>query len=125
MALTPVPSRSIALNARRSWIALIYGLATLLAQSLHDHGERTPEPPAVGLAGCDDPRPHFAGHGAPEIRLGDLHCPACQFRADHQSGTSRSLPAPTVVARRSPLGTLPIGVVSLLSRPTQRGPPFA
>lgn len=115
------------MNARRAWLALVYGLATLVVQCVHDHGGRGDESakPAVGLAGCDDPRPHYAGHGAPELRPGDLHCPACGFRDAPAVDSSVPPGFSAVVARLSPAER----VAAPPTRPTRgnapRAPPLA
>lgn len=76
--------RDVTVRSPRYWLALCYVLATVLVQGVHVHG---PEDPAKALArheaGCSDPRPHVAGHEAPDLSHAAEHCPACQFRADH------------------------------------------
>ncbi len=52
-------------RTRHLWLALWYGLATLVVQVGHDHGTRLSGPEAIAQPGCDDPRPHYASHGAP------------------------------------------------------------
>lgn len=79
---------------RHFWFAILYGLATVVVQVGHDHGVRQSGPEVVAEPGCDDPRPHFASHVAPELIRGDLHCPACQFRAEQQAGAD----SPAVVS---------------------------
>jgi hypothetical protein len=113
-------------RSRRFFLALLYGLATLVAQGLHDHGgERRGEAAAVGLAGCEDPRPHFSGHGAPELKPVDLNCLACQFRGDHQAEASRVEVCSTPTRRLTILVAVPRPVPGALSQSTCRGPPLA
>jgi hypothetical protein len=113
------------LKIRRAWFAVLYALATFVAQGLHDHGPRTSGSAAVGLPSCDDSRPHFAGHTAPELLPGDLHCLACQFRTEHQADSATwdllSTPARRLATLSFPLGPIP----SAVSRPACRAPPLA
>lgn len=67
----------------RSWLVLLYLLATVLVQGTHDHG-REESGAAQHEAGCADPRPHISGHWSPDLSGDHDHCLACQFRADHQ-----------------------------------------
>lgn len=113
------------MNARRPWLILVYGLATLVAQCVHDHGDRGADSPAVGLAGCDDPRPHFAGHGAPELRPGDLHCPACSFRDGPPIAPSGPARFSAVVARLTPAGEVTPPAARRTRGPSPRAPPLA
>ena len=64
----------------RSWLALGYVLATLLAQGLHDHGEQARPPIPAGL-GCNEPRTHVESHATPLVAPHLDHCLACQYRA--------------------------------------------
>jgi hypothetical protein len=110
---------------RHLWLALLYGLATLVVQAGHQHGARLSGPEAVAQPGCDDPRPHYASHGAPELIRGELHCPACQFRAEHHAGASRPTSISVVVARPLAFADSPRLRPAATSRPTSRGPPLA
>lgn len=88
------------MRANRWWLALGYALATVVVQGVHDHGRATDETAARHEAGCSDPRPHVAGHPAPEAAHLLLDCPACQYRAEPHSW-SFSLPSidrPSVAA---------------------------
>ena len=110
---------------RHLGLAFLYGLATLVVQVGHDHGARLSGPEAIAQPGCDDPRPHYASHGAPELIRGDLHCPACQFRAEHQAGASRPTSIAVVVARQVTFADSPRLRPAASSRPTSRGPPLS
>ncbi len=112
-------------RARNLWFALVYGLATLAVQVHHDHGAHRDGPQAVHVAGCADPSPHYAGHGAPELIRTDLHCPACQFRTEHQAVAAG--PEPVAVAARGliALPDSPALRTAATSRPTSRGPPLS
>jgi hypothetical protein len=85
-------------RANRWWLALIYALATVVAQGMHDHGGGADETVAQHEAGCSDPRPHMAGHPSPESGHLPIDCPACQYRAEHHSYpyTSSPLVRPSV-----------------------------
>jgi hypothetical protein len=119
------PPISTNLKTRRAWFAVLYALATFVVQAAHDHGPRISGSAAVGLPSCDDPRPHFAGHSAPEVLPGELHCLACQFRAEHQvdSSTWDALSVPS--RRLVTLVTVHSGFPSAQSRPPCRAPPLA
>jgi hypothetical protein len=112
-------------RTRHLWFALIYGLATLMVQVGHDHGARLDGPEPVALPGCNDPNPHYAGHGAPELIRGDLHCPACQFRAENQAAESRPCDRSVAVRRLAVPDATPRLRSAALERPTSRGPPLA
>ncbi len=112
-------------RARHLWLALAYGLATVVVQVHHDHGAHRDGPDAVHVAGCADPSPHYAGHGAPELLRTDPHCPACQFRAEHQAVASRPEPV-SVSARKLAASPEPPALrTAATSRPTSRGPPLS
>jgi hypothetical protein len=113
------------LKTRRAWISLLYVLATVVAQGLHDHGPRTEGSAAVGLPSCNDPHPHFAGHGAPEVLRGDLDCLACQFRAEHQADATTSVALPIPARRLATVFAAPRVQEAASSRPICRGPPLA
>jgi hypothetical protein len=112
-------------RARHLCFALVYGLATLAVQVHHDHGAHSDGPQPVHLAGCADPSPHYAGHGAPELIRTDLHCPACQFRAEHQAVAARPVPLATAARRVTALPDCPALRTAATSRPTSRGPPLS
>ncbi|WP_406696804.1 hypothetical protein V5E97_38030 [Singulisphaera sp. Ch08] len=69
----------------RSWLVLLYLLATVLVQSSHDHGRADGVESSQHEAGCADPRPHIAGHWSPDLSHDHDECLACQYRADHQA----------------------------------------
>jgi hypothetical protein len=119
------PPISPHVKTRRAWFAVLYVLATFVVQASHDHGPRISGSAAVGLPSCDDPRPHFAGHSAPEVLPGEVHCLACQFRADHQVDSSTwdalAIPARPLVT----LVTLHSPAPAALSLPPCRAPPLA
>jgi hypothetical protein len=112
-------------KARNLWFALAYGLATLVVEVHHDHGAHRDGAEAVHLAGCADPSPHYAGHGAPELIRTDLHCPACQFRAENQAVAARPVPLALAARRLAPLPDSPSLRTAATSRPTSRGPPLS
>ena len=112
-------------RTRNVGLALLYGLATLVVGVGHNHAPRLDGPRAIAQPGCDDPSPHYASHGAPELIRGDLHCPACQFRAEHQAGTSRPVSIVAVVGRPLVLANAPRLRPAAASRPSPRGPPLA
>ncbi|WP_157579417.1 hypothetical protein [Singulisphaera acidiphila] len=68
----------------RSWLVLLYVLATVVVQGSHDHGRGDEGGTSQHEAGCSDPRPHIAGHWSPDLSNDHDHCLACQFRAEHQ-----------------------------------------
>ena len=74
----------IEVSLTRAWIVLLYVLATLLAQSTHDHGRGDDESSFRHEEGCSDPRPHVAGHASPDLSHEHDGCLACQFRVEHQ-----------------------------------------
>jgi hypothetical protein len=78
-------TRSDRLRSNRGWIALLYVLATVLAQGIHDHGESTDSVVTRHEAGCDDPRLHLSGHPSADLSHGVDECPACQYRAGHHA----------------------------------------
>jgi hypothetical protein len=111
-------------RVRHLWFAVAYGLATLVVQ-VHHHDAHADGPATVHQAGCSDPSPHYAGHGAVELIRGEPHCPACQFRAEHQAEAAR--PEPVSVAEGR-LATVPDSTplpAAATSRPTCRAPPLA
>jgi hypothetical protein len=110
---------------RHLWFAILYGLATLVVQVGHDHGARRTGPEVVAEPGCDDPRPHYASHGAPELIRGDLHCPACQFRAEHQAGADRPTAVSVATQRLATPFDSPRLRPASTSWPRSRAPPLA
>ena len=50
------------MRARYVGLTLVYVLATVLAQGVHDHGEASDATDAHHEAGCNDPRLHLSGH---------------------------------------------------------------
>lgn len=90
------------MRARYVWLTLMYALATVLAQGVHDHGDG---PDATGShheAGCNDPRLHISGHPSADGHDAPPHCPACQYRSEYHfwqaaaPSTSRSSLAASV-----------------------------
>jgi len=118
------PSSVIAKMTMRLGFALWYGLTTLLVQGLHDHRERSEEAAPTAMVGCDDPHPHYAAHKTHELSSGDVDCPACQFRADHQAAISQTLDS-VIRCLRSPIEiSAPIFRSADLPRATCRAPPL-
>ena len=87
-------------RSSRWWLALLYILATVLAQGLHDHGGGADAAEVRHEAGCDDSRPHLSGHWSPDLSHVQDHCLACQYRSQHQTPTTS--PAPFHLDRASP-----------------------
>jgi hypothetical protein len=110
-----------------AWLALIYTLATVFAQGMHDHGaageDRDHDP--VVVHGCDDARAGIAGHHTPEPGHPPSDCPACQFRAQIHHWEAPSLLVAGSPARAhvdvNPARALPRRPL----RPTGRAPPLA
>ena len=82
------------MNLIRGWIALTYVLATLLAQGPHDHGREAEAGFLESPGGCDDSRPHVAGHEAPSLDDGPGVCASCHFRSQHAPADLVPLPIP-------------------------------
>ena len=117
-----VRKRGLAVRVSRYGWALVYLVATVVAQGVHDHGGA--DAGAVQHeAGCSDPRPHLSGHWSPDLGQDQDHCLACQFRANHH-GLSL-----TSTASLRPSAAAVVAVVPLLAprrlalRNTCRAPP--
>jgi hypothetical protein len=77
----------------RFWLALVYGLATVLAQGVHNHAGSDDGRSVQHEAGCSDSRLHLSGHWSPDLSHAQDDCLACQFRANHHPW---SLTVPTL-----------------------------
>jgi len=86
-------------------LALVYVLATVLAQGVHDHGEAPDTTGSHHEAGCNDTRLHLSGHPSSVSHDAPSHCLACQYRSEHHfwqaAPPSQSQPSLAVSVDRS------------------------
>ena len=113
------------MNRKRGWLALLYVLATVLVQGVHDHGGTDESAVAYHDPGCADLCPHVAGHPSPDLSHAPDYCLTCQYRATPHScaPTPPSLerPSASVAAVSSPA----LALSKTLRRITCRAPPRA
>ncbi len=111
------------MNRRRGWLTLLYVLATVLVQGVHDHGGTDKSAVAYHGPGCADLGLHVAGHPAPDLSHAPDHCLACQYRAEPHSCApappSPELSSISVAAVSSPA----LAPSSSLRRISCRAPP--
>ncbi len=111
----------------RSWLVLLYALATLLAQGGHDHGHGpdSHSRPTVANIACDDAALHVEAHPTQGTAHPFDQCPACQFRAQNLAWFARE-PAdePVAVELATELPRQTILAPSVL-RANSRAPPTA
>src|SRR4051794_5086144 len=81
------------LRARYVGLTLLYVLATVLAQGVHDHGDGSDATGSHHEAGCDDPRLHLSGHPSTASHHGPSDCLTCQYRSEYHFW--QAAPAPT------------------------------
>jgi len=113
------------LRRGRFWLVLLYGVATLLGQGLHDHGPDSHPPPTVANIACEEAALHVEAHPAQNAGHPFDACPACQFRAQNLSCLDRvTAHAPVAVERAADFPPFKSHVSPVL-RPTGRAPPIA
>ncbi|MBV8228926.1 MAG: hypothetical protein JO329_02970 [Planctomycetaceae bacterium] len=113
------------MNRKRWWLALLYVLATVLVQGVHDHGGTDESAVAHHDPDCADLCRHVAGHPSPDLSHAPGHCLACQYRAEPHS----CAPAPPLPGRPSvsaaAVSSLPLAPSRTLRRISCRAPPRA
>jgi hypothetical protein len=78
----------------RWWLALVYTVATLVAQGVHVHDQGADEAVTESRGDCDETRPHVAGHEAAAHGQAPAPCPSCQLRSQHSFWQDASIPLP-------------------------------